>query len=90
MTIRLARKSAPATAILFDGTNGAAVVQFVRDAGEQARNGGSYVSITTDAYGVRARKGDYIVLDSDGSIKTYNQEGLDKFFKIPVTRKVKP
>lgn len=88
MTITLTRKPTRATAILFDGTNGAAVVQFVRDAGESARNGGSYVSINTDSQGIRVRKGDYVILEADGSLSKQTKEGLDKLYRpYPNTRK---
>lgn len=79
MTINVKRKPVVGTAIQFDGSNGAAVVQFVRDAGENARNGGSYVTVTTDTHSERITKGSWVVVEPS-SVTTWSDEGFKAAF----------
>jgi hypothetical protein len=80
MTIQVTRKPVAATAIQFDGSNGAAVVQFVKDAGENARNGGNWVSVSTDSSSTRLRKGDWVVVEPSG-VTAWSEEGFKAVFK---------
>lgn len=82
------RRAITVPAVQFTGRNGAEVVAFVRGAGDEAtkgvnvRNGGSYVTITEDGAGGRARKGDWVVLDADGKFRVFSPEELAKLFLI--------
>lgn len=76
------RRAVKAKAVQFTGKNGAEIVSFVRENNEQARNGGSYVTLSTDTASSRVRKGDWVVLDADGSLAAYSPEAFAKFFLI--------
>lgn len=76
------RRAVKAKAVQFTGKNGGEIVAFVRENNEQARNGGTYVTITTDANSYRARKGDWVVLDADGTLLVYTPDAFAKFFLI--------
>lgn len=85
--IPVKRRAKDAVAILFNGKNGADVVALVKqnsEAGEDiiARNGGSYVTISYPNQGGRARKNDWVVVDSDGSVLVLDQERFDTLFAI--------
>ena len=77
------RRPKKAAAVQFTGKNGREVVAFVSEySGENARNGGSYVTVTTDAYSSNARKGDWVVVDSDGSVLVLTPDNFDLLFEI--------
>lgn len=79
------RRAKAAAAVQFTGKNGAEVVAFAREyAGEHisARNGGSYVTLSYPNEGGRARKGDWVVVDSDGSLLVLSPERFDLLFAI--------
>lgn len=84
----LKRRSLQVLGVQFTGKNGAEVVAFVRNADEkftkgvEARNGGSYVTITEVGAGGRARKGDWVVLDADGRFRVFTPEELAKLFLL--------
>ena len=81
--IAVKRRAVGASAVQFTGKNGAEVVAFVTEIGqEQARNGGSYVTVTTDAFSANARKGDWVVIDADGSILVLTPPNFAKLFAI--------
>lgn len=76
------RRAVAAKAVQFTGKNGGEVAAFVRENGEAARNGGTYVSVTTDASAYRATKGDWVVLDADGHCVVYSPDDFAKLFLI--------
>lgn len=77
------RRARAAQAVQFTGKNNTEVIAFVRDvAGESARNGGSYLTVTTDTHSSRARKGDWVVLDADGTVLVLDQERFDLLFAL--------
>ena len=81
--IAVKRRAIGASAVQFTGKNGAEVVAFVKDIGqEDARNGGSYVTVTTDAYSAKATKGDWVVVDADGTILVLTPPNFAKLFSI--------
>lgn len=80
------RRAVKAQAVQFTGKNGAEVVAFLKERlgkNESARNGGSYVSVVkSDNHNFRLRKGDWVVIDADGSIDGYSPDAFAKFFSI--------
>ena len=88
---RVQRKATAGAAIFFDGKNGKAVVEFARTfSGVEARNGGTWVSIHSNRPdGIRLRKNQWFVVDSDGALKAYTQEDFDTYFTKVRPRAVK-
>ncbi len=80
--LQLKRRAVKAAGILFDGRNGREVAQFAREfGGFTARNGGSYVSVhSATGESARVRKGEYLVVDADGSLKKYTEEEFSTYF----------
>ena len=79
------RRPKTAAAVQFTGKNGAEVVEFVKEYhGEDLtiRNGGSYVTISIPNQGGRARKGDWVVVDSDSTVLVLTPENFDLLFAI--------
>lgn len=82
--LAIKRRPLKATAVQFTGTNGAEVTAFVKaHAGDEtARNGGSYVNVTIPNAGGRARKGDWVVVEADGSILVLTPGRFELLFSI--------
>lgn len=83
MTVK--RRAKAAAAVQFTGKNGAEVVAFVKEyAGDhiQTRNGGSYVTLTYPNQGGRARKGDWVIVDSDSTVIVADPERFGLLFSI--------
>lgn len=82
------RRAISVLAVQFTGKNGAEVVAFVKGAdpkftkGVEVRNGGSYVTISENGAGGRAKKGDWVILDADGQFRIYSPEEFAKLFLI--------
>lgn len=81
--ISVKRRAISASAVQFTGKNGGEVVAFVKDIGqENATNGGSYVTVSTDAYSAKATKGDWVVVDADGTILVLTPPNFEKLFAL--------
>ena len=82
------RRAISVLAVQFTGKNGAEVVAFVKSAdpkftkGVDVRNGGSYVTVSEQGAGGRAKKGDWVILDADGRFRVYSSAELAKLFLI--------
>ena len=80
------RRAKAAAAVQFTGKNGAEIVAFVKEYASEpsitVRNGGSYVTISFPNQGGRARKGDWVVVDSDGTVLVADPERFDLLFAI--------
>lgn len=79
------RRAKAAAAVQFTGKNGAEIVAFVKEyAGDHihTRNGGSYVTLSHPNQGGRARKGDWVVVDADGTVVVADPERFDLLFSI--------
>lgn len=73
--------------VLFDGHNSPEVAQWIRDRGGEAKAGGSYVNVLTNADGDsgaedwdRARKNDWVIDFGDGMFGIYEDDIIDKLF----------
>lgn len=73
-------KPVTVSAVQFDGKNSRAIAQWVRDGGEQATAGGSYIRVITHDQSSTARKGDWIVRRPDGEFEIFTEEELYKDF----------
>lgn len=78
------RRIGKAEAVQFTGKNGSEVAAFVNahSGSGTARNGGSYVTVTIPNAGGRARKGDWVVVDTDGSVLVLTQGRFDLLFAV--------
>lgn len=85
------RSLSSSKAVQFTGKNGREVVAFLKsELGESGspgnltvKNGGSYVKAHYNGEtGRKAVKGDYVVVDVDGSLRIYDPETFTKLFLV--------
>ena len=81
------RRAVGVEAVQFTGKNAREIIAFVKDRlGDptwlHTRNGGTWIALHTNSHGYKALKGDYVVVDADGIVRSYSPEEFKKLFLV--------